>query len=125
MRLFSIPGGSVEAFSSVGVLMQHLPPVTGADTTSVHVARVAAGGSVGRHRAVRRQAFAVLSGSGTVQVDDDPPVRIGAGTLVVWETGELHQTWATTDLLAVIVETSGELTLDEHFPERRAGGGPA
>ena len=125
MRLFSLPGGPVEAFSSVGVLMQHLPPVTGADTTSVHVARVSAGGSVGRHRAVRRQAFAVVSGSGTVQVDDGPPVPIEAGTLVVWETGELHQTWATTDLLAVVVETSGDLTLDEHFPELRAGGAPA
>jgi hypothetical protein len=34
--------------------------------------------------------------------------------------GEVHQTWATTDVVAVIVEASGDgvtLGLDQHFPE--------
>ena len=31
---------------------------------------------------------------------------------MVWEPGEVHQTWATTDLTAVVVETSEELDVD-------------
>jgi len=111
MRLFSIPSRAIDAFGSTGVEMDFLPPLTDASTTSVNVAHVAAGGTLGRHPAVRRQVFAVIAGTGEVQVDDEPRVPVTAGTLVVWEPGETHQTWATTDLTAVVVETSGDLDL--------------
>lgn len=115
MRLYAVPQRDVEAFASTGVVMRFLPPVLAADATGVHVAGIAAGGTLGRHPAVRRQVFAVLAGSGRVQTDDDAPVEVGAGTLVVWEPGESHQTWATTDMTAIVVETTGELDLGEHF----------
>jgi quercetin dioxygenase-like cupin family protein len=117
MRLFAIPTRTIDAFGSSGVLMDFLPPLTDAATASVNVAHVAAGGTLGRHPAVRRQVFAVVAGTGEVQVDDEPRVPVAAGTLVVWEPGETHQTWATTDLTAVVVETSGALDLGEHFRE--------
>ncbi|GIG35048.1 cupin domain-containing protein [Cellulomonas pakistanensis] len=124
MRIYDLPVRSLDAFDSHGVLMDFLPPVADARATSVSVARVSAGGTLGRHPAVRRQAFAVVAGTGEVQVDEDPRVPVGAGTLVVWETGETHQTWATTDLLAVVVETTGDLALGDQFVERdRAAGG--
>ncbi len=117
MRLFSTPSRTIDAFASTGVRMDFLPPLTDAATTSVNVAHVAAGGTLGRHPAVRRQVFAVVAGTGEVQVDDGPRVPVSAGTLVVWEPGETHQTWATTDLTAVVVETSGDLDLSPHFAE--------
>ncbi|GIG23472.1 hypothetical protein Cch01nite_41960 [Cellulomonas chitinilytica] len=117
MRLFTVPSRTIEAFGSSGVVMDFLPPLTDAATTSVNVARVAAGGTLGRHPAVRRQVFAVVVGTGEVQVDDEPRRRVEAGTLVVWEPGETHQTWALTDLTAAVVETSGALDLSTHFRE--------
>lgn len=117
MRLFTIPSRSIDAFGSQGVLMSFLPALTAAATTSVNVAHLAAGGTLGRHPAVRRQAFAVVAGTGEVQADDGARRSVGAGTLVVWEPGETHQTWATTDLTAVVVETSGDLDTREHFTE--------
>ncbi|WP_454048734.1 cupin domain-containing protein [Cellulomonas sp. Marseille-Q8402] len=117
MRVFRIPQRPVEAFASVGVLMQFLPPLTAADAVSVHVAHVAAGGTLGRHPAVRRQVFAVVAGEGEAQTDDGPRVPLRAGMLVVWEPGETHQTWAVTDLTAVVVETSGGLDLSQHVAE--------
>ncbi|WP_315093170.1 cupin domain-containing protein [uncultured Cellulomonas sp.] len=110
MRLLTIPQHPIASFGSTGVTMQLLPQAGG---TSVHVAHLAPGGTLGRHPAVRRQLFVVVAGRGEVQVDDDPPQVVGPGTLVVWEPGEVHQTWATTDLTAVIVETSEEIDLSD------------
>ncbi len=42
---------------------------------------------------------------------------IGPGTLVVWEPGEVHQTQASSAMTAVVVEVTGTLELDAHFPE--------
>ncbi|WP_456846228.1 cupin domain-containing protein [Cellulomonas sp. P5_C6] len=117
MRLLELPAHDITSFDSAGVVMQLLPAVGG---TSVHVARLAAGGTLGRHPAVRRQLFAVVAGEGEIQVDDEPRRHVGPGTLVLWEPGESHQTWATTDLLAVIVETTDEVDLTHH-PEVSRG----
>lgn len=115
MRLFALPRHDVDAFSSSGVVMDFLPRVGPADETRVHVAHLAAGGTLGRHPATLRQAFAVVEGEGEVAADDGERRAIGPGVLVVWEPGEVHQTWATTALTAVVVETAGDLDLAEHF----------
>lgn len=119
MRVFDIPRYDVDAFGSAGVAMDFLPPTTGESETRTNVARIRAGGTLGRHPAVLAQAFAVIEGTARSVTDDGPPVTLAAGTLVVWEPGEVHQTWATTDVLAVVVETSGEVDLTRHV-ERRA-----
>ena len=115
MRLFEIPRRDIVAFDSVGVTMDFLPPVAG--RTGVHVAHLAAGGTLGRHPAVDAQVFAVLSGEGEVQAGDARRRPVGPGVLVVWEAGEVHQTWATTDLTALIVETSTLPALPPDFRE--------
>jgi quercetin dioxygenase-like cupin family protein len=109
MRLLELPQHDIGSFDSQGVVMRFLPATGG---TSVHLARVAAGGTLGRHPAVRRQLFAVVAGNGEVQVREEPRVPVGPGTVVLWEPGEVHQTWAVTDLVAVVVETSEEVDLD-------------
>ena len=111
MRLHELPARDITSFDSADVVMHFLPTVGG---TSVHVAHLAAGGTLGRHPAVRRQLFAVVAGEGEIQVDDEPRQHIGPGTLVVWEPGETHQTWATTDLVAVIVESTDAVDLPHH-----------
>jgi quercetin dioxygenase-like cupin family protein len=108
VQIFDLPQHEIDAFDSTGVAMRFLPAIGG---TSVHVATMEPGGTLGRHRAVRRQLFAVVAGSGEVQVGDEPRREVGPGTLILWETGEVHQTWALTELTAVVVETTAEIDL--------------
>ena len=117
MRRYELPRREIDRFDSVGVAMDFLPDAVaahGGEVTSVHVAHVAAGGTLGRHPATRRQVFAVVSGDARVVVGDDAPADLGAGQCAFWESGEVHQTWAVTDVVAVIVETGGQVALTPH-----------
>jgi len=117
VRVVSLPRLSIDAHGSVGVLMDFLPRVTAADRTDVHIAHIEAGGTLGGHPAPLGQVFAVVSGAGKVTTDHDQSRQIHAGQAVVWEPGEVHQSWALTDMLVMIIETTGDLTLDENYPE--------
>ena len=108
MKLLRQPRLPITAFDSRGVSMDFLPQVDGATRTRVHVATIEAGGTIGSHPAPTRQAFAVQSGVGEV-VTDGRRSRLGPGDLVVWEPGEVHQTWAHETMTVVIVETDGQL----------------
>jgi len=117
MRLYDLPGAAIDRFESVGVTMDFLPDAVSAEAgeaTSVRVAHLAAGGTLGRHPAVRRQVFAVVTGRARVAADDGTPVDLGAGECAVWEPGEQHQTWAVTDVVAVLVETGGDVVATPH-----------
>jgi quercetin dioxygenase-like cupin family protein len=115
MEIAAMPTYAVERFSSSGVVMDALPPTVGGASTQVHVARVAAGGTVGRHPAVRSQAFAIVSGRARVTAADESR-EVEPGAVVLWQPGEDHQTWALTDLVAVVVETDGTFDLSHHTP---------
>src|SRR5699024_1999800 len=54
--------------------------------------------------------FKVAAGGGSRR-------QIEAGQAAVWEPGEMHQSWATVDMLVAIVETQGEIELGEQFVE--------
>ncbi|MFD6142729.1 hypothetical protein [Promicromonospora sp. NPDC060271] len=120
MRIVQLPVREVSRFGSEGVDMDLLPQVLDAERTTVHVARMIAGGVLGEHPTVGRQIFAVLAGEGVVTSkgttgDTDERWEIEPGQAAIWEPGEIHETTATTDLLAAIVETSGgELAFREH-----------
>lgn len=64
-----------------------------------------------------RQVFAVIAGYGEVATAGRPRRPIGTGHAAVWEAGEVHQSWASVDMLVAIVETVGEIDIDEHFVE--------
>lgn len=117
MRRFQLPTRDIDLFASSGVAMDFLPRVSGGDETSVHIARIDAGGTIGRHPATEAQFFAVLQGEGFVNADGEEPVRITAGEGVWWEPGEDHQSWATTPMLAAIIETNGSFAINDHFQE--------
>ena len=111
MRIIQLPAREITRFGSAGVDMDFLPQVPDAERTTVHVARIVAGGVLGEHPATSLQIFAVLAGSGVVTSRGadgaaDERWEIEPGQAAVWEPGEIHATTATTDLLAVIVETS-------------------
>jgi quercetin dioxygenase-like cupin family protein len=120
MRIIELPAREISRFGSSGVDMDFLPQVLDAGRTTVHVARIVAGGRLGQHPAVALQIFAVLAGEGLVTSqgvagDADERWEIQPGQAAIWEPGEIHETTATTDLLATIVETSGgELAFREH-----------
>ncbi|ACQ80850.1 Cupin 2 conserved barrel domain protein [Beutenbergia cavernae DSM 12333] len=115
MRRFEVPRRPIEHYSSTGVLMEFLPRVSGGDQTRVHVAHLEPGGTLGEHPTTNRQVFAVVTGEGEVRADDGPRIPIAAGQLAIWEAGEVHQSWATTAMTVVLVETTGELELPEVF----------
>ncbi|WP_154792815.1 cupin domain-containing protein [Occultella kanbiaonis] len=117
MRRFELPRRTIEAFGSAGVEMDFLPRVAGAAETSVHLATVEAGGTIGVHRATKSQVFAVIAGAGEVADTDGVRVPLSAGQLVIWEAGEMHQSWATTAMSVVIVESDGRFETTEHHRE--------
>lgn len=115
MRLFTMPSRPIERFDSSGVVVDLLPGLLG--ESQITVAHVAAGGTIGAHPTAHRQLLAVVSGVGQVRGEDGTVQGIGPGSLVLWDTGESHQTWATTDLVAVVVEAVGVIDLARRFPE--------
>lgn len=115
MRLFAVPSRPVALFESDGVTIDDLPGVLG--STQVTVVHIAAGGTVGRHPSHLRQLFTVIDGSARVQGDEGPAIDVGPGTLVLWESGEVHQTWAITEVLALAVESVGVFDFAGRFPE--------
>ncbi|HWS58486.1 MAG TPA: hypothetical protein VN257_08105 [Actinotalea sp.] len=114
MRLFTIPSRPVDETESHDVVLDLLPGVLG--ESKLEIAHLTAGGVLGSH-ASRRHVVAVLSGSGRVRGDEGTSREVGPGTLVVWEHGEHHQLWATTDLMAVVVESVGVIDFAGRFPE--------
>ena len=124
MRLVRLPRRDIDAHGSSGVAMEFLPPLVG-DDARVHVAHLAAGGTIGRHPAAAAQLFAVIAGEGEVSGDDGARLPIVAGQAAVWDTGEVHQSWAVTDMTVVLVETAGSFELGEHFPQVSRGETPA
>lgn len=120
MRIIQLPAREISQFGSDGVDMDFLPQVLDAGRTTVHIARIVAGGVLGEHPATSLQVFAVLAGEGLVTSkgvagDADERWEIQPGQAAIWQPDETHATTATTDLLAAIIETSdGELAFREH-----------
>lgn len=115
MRLFAFPHEVVDTADCRGVTLDTLPGVLG--TSSVTVAHLSAGGRLGRQPAHHRQLLAVVEGTARVASGDGPLHDVTTGTLVLWEEGEVHQTWAVTDLCAVMVEGVGVFDFAGAFRE--------
>jgi quercetin dioxygenase-like cupin family protein len=80
-----------------------------ARSPTVHVVHIAfePGGIVGRHPAAIDQVFVVVSGRGWVSGRDGGRHPVAAGTAVVWEQGEEHESGTADGMEAVIVEAVG------------------
>ena len=115
MIIYRNPTFEVGRFGSTGARMTPLPAAGKGRNTRTHVLHLEAGGTLGEHEATMRQIFAVVSGEVEIATDREARRSLPPGQLVVWETGELHQSWALTDAVVVIVETDAALELPEFF----------
>lgn len=80
-----------------------------AGETHVALARLGAGGCIGRHPAMSQQLLVVITGSAIVSGADGLQATLGPGEAAVWEAGEEHETRTNNGLTAVIVEGSIDL----------------
>jgi len=96
----------VDRFDSQGFT---IGSVVGSDgPVRISQARLAPGGVIGRHPAVRRQLLIPLDGDVTVSGQDGVSYGIGPGRAALWEPGEEHETRTADGLWALVVE--GNLT---------------
>jgi quercetin dioxygenase-like cupin family protein len=82
-------------------------PLSERGTFQAAVFYLAAGGSIGQHRATVPQVLAVLEGSGEVSGMDGVRERIEAGEAVYWSEGEQHETRTDVGLTALVLEGAG------------------
>ena len=81
------------AFDWGTVRMLSEPKVTGAQRHSFGITEVRAGGGHERHNHPgAEEIIYVLSGEGEQMVDDQPPVKIGAGSCIFIPDGIYHST---------------------------------
>ena len=88
--------GSVHATS--------VPLADGSGESHVYFVRLAAGGSIGRHRAGFGQLFLAVEGAGWVEGGDGRRVALAAGQGAVFDRGEMHAKGSETGLAAVMVQ---------------------
>lgn len=91
MEIYLTPRYEVEAWDSAGVVMDVMPALeqglTMRTRTRIHIAHIAAGGTLGEHPATRRQIFAVVQGLAHIDTDGEGKRELPAGSLVIWESG--------------------------------------
>ncbi|HEX9069393.1 MAG TPA: cupin domain-containing protein [Ktedonobacterales bacterium] len=105
MRIFradKLPGRSISQFASVGA--EIVPVARPTAEAQVVVLRLMPGGKLGLHQTNSRQLFIVMNGSGAVRAGDEPPLPVTVGDMVLWESGEWHETTTEAGLLALLVE---------------------
>jgi len=95
--------GQVAAYGSVHAQLAHL---TDHPVSTLHVAYVtlAPGGRLGRHPAAEEQWLIVLTGQGMVSGASAAPVRVRPGDVVMWETGEPHDTVTAFGFTGLVLE---------------------
>src|SRR6188768_151742 len=102
MRLVELSTRQLTDFGSVGVAMAAVPPTSTPGQFRVHVAGIEAGGTIGAHPTQTWQLFVVVIGTCRVAGEGAEPVVVEPGQAVLWEPGENHQSWADTDVVALI-----------------------
>lgn len=97
VRFDTVPGAA-------GVSMAMLLDQTQLERVRVDVAVIAEGSSLPKHRAGQHQLFYVVSGTGRVAGADDIEVPVGPSSLVEWQTGEEHTSWADSRMTILIIQ---------------------
>jgi quercetin dioxygenase-like cupin family protein len=102
LQVFRLDGAerAVEVFAGRFTIA----PALRSDDLHVSLARLPAGGMIGRHPAAAPQLMIVVEGSGWVAGHDARPWAVRAGSAVYVGPGEDHETTTETGLTAVIVE---------------------
>lgn len=103
MRVIQL-GLAPRAIADFGSRGAFLTPM--ADFQDCHMVRLQldAGGHLGRHEAAGPQVMVVLRGEGEVSGQKRNAVAVRPGAVVVWESGEKHETRTQSGMDVLIVE---------------------
>ena len=71
---------------------------------SVSCAYIERAGRIGYHKATAAQAFMVVKGIGWVRAENEVPVKVRSGDVILWEPGEWHEVGSDTGLTAIVIE---------------------
>lgn len=86
-------------------------PLCAAEAPShLHLVQIRAGGAIGEHPATSSQLFVIVSGTARVRTNNKV-VEVGSGEAVSWDVGEVHQTFALTDVVGLIFEARGDISV--------------
>jgi quercetin dioxygenase-like cupin family protein len=91
----------ITVFESEAASVAHI--AQGDNVTVVRI-ELGAGGRLGMHPAAAPQLFIIVEGTGTVLSDGQAPREVLAGTTVLLQQGEPHETRSETGLTAIVVE---------------------
>jgi quercetin dioxygenase-like cupin family protein len=108
MKLVELSTKELNDFGSVGVAMAAVPATSTAGQFRVHIAGIEAGGTIGAHPTQTWQLFVVVIGTCRVAGRDADAVVVQPGQAVLWAPGEQHQSWADTDVVALIIQSTEE-----------------
>jgi quercetin dioxygenase-like cupin family protein len=101
-RADQLPGRVISQFASIGAeIVPVARPTAGAQ---VVLLRLTSGGKLGLHPTDSRQLLMVVDGGGAVRAGDELPRTVTVGDVVLWESGEWHETTTAAGLVALIVE---------------------
>ena len=103
MKVMHLEAHSIEGIS--GVAMALLLDEARIERIRVDVAQIDAGASLPRHQAGQRQLFYVVSGAGRVAAEDNSEVPVGPGSMVEWQEGEWHTSWADSAMTVLIIQS--------------------
>ncbi len=92
----------ITGFDSVAAASVPLGDGTG--ESHIYAVRIAAGGSIGRHRAGFDQLFLAVEGSGWVEGEDGRRIPIAAGEGAHFAKGEMHAKGSDGGLVAVMIQ---------------------
>lgn len=109
MEWVQLEHGDVTDDGSQGVHTSEAARLEDVDGFSVHLARVAPGGLLGRHPTRLWQLFAVTSGSGWVAASDGVRHAIQSGQAVMWSLGEEPESGSDEGMSVVITQSTAPL----------------
>jgi quercetin dioxygenase-like cupin family protein len=112
VRLVELTTLELADFGSRGVAMAAVPATPEAGEFRVHIAGIEAGGTLGRHPAQTWQLFVVVLGSCRLAADGAEPVEVLPGHAALLAPGEEHQSWADTDVVALIIQSTEQPDVD-------------
>lgn len=87
-----------------GVVLAQLLDLVQVERVRVEIAILENEFFLPKHRAGQHQVFYVVSGAGRVAGADDEEISLGPGSLVEWQAGEEHTSWADSKMTVLIVQ---------------------
>jgi mannose-6-phosphate isomerase-like protein (cupin superfamily) len=98
---------AVDRYSSRGAAFARIAVTEGAGHLGCMY--LGPGGGLGRHPAPRSQLFCVVSGDGTIAGGDGVPRPIESGQAALLDSGEEHESWTSSGMVALILEVTSTI----------------